>query len=182
MNTSGLKIFSFILIAIMVSSLVSAEIFVSINAQKQGKLKGGSTAKAHPGEIVAYGYSHEINSPRDAASGLATGKRQHKALSITKSVDVSTPQLYQALVTNENLPTVTLIFTRPSSGGTGTEENYFKVTLTNAHISNIKTEFPSVNGAPSTTPTDTVSFTYQKIQWDYLPGATTASDDWETVA
>jgi len=34
---------------------------------------------------------HEVLSPCDAASGLPTGKRQHKPLSITKEVDKSSP-------------------------------------------------------------------------------------------
>jgi type VI protein secretion system component Hcp len=41
--------------------------------------------------------------PRDAASGLPTGKRQHKPISITKELDKSTPLLMQALCTNENV-------------------------------------------------------------------------------
>lgn len=35
-------------------------------------------------------------SPRDAASGLPTGKRMHKPLTITKELDKSSPMLYNA--------------------------------------------------------------------------------------
>lgn len=43
--------------------------------------------------------SHSVTSPRDAASGLATGKRQHKPLAITKEWNKSSPQLFSLVVT-----------------------------------------------------------------------------------
>lgn len=43
--------------------------------------------------------SHSITSPRDAASGLPTGKRQHKPMTIVKEWSKSTPQLFSLVVT-----------------------------------------------------------------------------------
>lgn len=43
--------------------------------------------------------SHSVVSPRDAASGLATGKRQHKPMSISKTMDKSSPKLFNLVVT-----------------------------------------------------------------------------------
>lgn len=51
--------------------------------------------------------SHSIKSPRDSASGLATGKRMHKPMTITKSLDKSSPQLF-ALVVTESGSSVTI--------------------------------------------------------------------------
>ena len=42
---------------------------------------------------VKNGRTRWISSPRDAASGLPTGKRQHKPVSVTKPVDKATPLL-----------------------------------------------------------------------------------------
>jgi hypothetical protein len=39
----------------------------------------------------------EVVSPRDAASGLPTGKRQHKPMTITKELDKSTPKLAESV-------------------------------------------------------------------------------------
>ncbi|MCB1185762.1 type VI secretion system tube protein Hcp [bacterium] len=44
-----------------------------------------------------------LSSNRDAASGMASGKRQHKPLTITKEIDKSSPLLYNVLVNNENV-------------------------------------------------------------------------------
>ena len=106
--------------------------------------------------------SHEIVSPRDPASGLPTGKRQHKAFTITKELDKSTPLLLGALVTNENLPTVTFAYTH---GGTP----YLTVKLTNANIAS--------NEQVGTT--ETIEFTYQKIEWTWIAGDISASD-WQS--
>lgn len=51
--------------------------------------------------------SHSVISPRDAASGLPTGKRQHKPMTITKELDKSSPQLF-SLVVAEPGSTVTI--------------------------------------------------------------------------
>lgn len=51
--------------------------------------------------------SHSIKSPRDAASGLATGKRMHKPMTITKQLDKSSPQLF-TLVVPESGSSVTI--------------------------------------------------------------------------
>ena len=80
--------------------------------------------------------SHEIVSPRDAASGLPTGKRQHKPMVITKEVDKSSPLLYNALVNNENLSSFELKFMTPDSAAAA-EKNHYTVKLTNANIASI---------------------------------------------
>lgn len=42
---------------------------------------------------VAIVVSYSVKSPRDAASGMATGKRQHKPVTFTAQLDKSSPQL-----------------------------------------------------------------------------------------
>ena len=59
-------------------------------------------------------WNHEVISPRDAASGLPTGKRQHKPLSVTGMVDKATPILYNILVNNENITDFALRLWRPA--------------------------------------------------------------------
>jgi type VI secretion system secreted protein Hcp len=125
---------------------------VNIVAQKQGAI----------GPITLQAMSHEIVSPRDAASGLPTGKRQHKPITITKQLDKSTPLLLNALATNENLTSVTITV---NGGGSPVAT----IKLTNASIADYVD-----HGT-----TETWSFTYQKITWTWLDGGITASDDWE---
>ncbi len=59
----------------------------------------------------------EVTSPRDAASGLATGKRQHKPYTITSTIDKSTPILYKSVSGNETTADGSLA--SRSGGGAG---------------------------------------------------------------
>jgi type VI secretion system secreted protein Hcp len=125
---------------------------VLITAQKQGALP----------QFDLQGFSHEIVSPRDPASGLPTGKRQHQPIVITKQLDASTPRLLSALVTNEDLSSVVITL---DEGGNAVAT----VTLTNASISDYQAHGTA----------EQWSFTYQKITWTWTDGGITASDDWE---
>src|ERR1043165_4020450 len=89
--------------------------YLTLKGQKQGNINGSVTQKGHENQIMVIAVSHEVVSPRDAASGLPTGKRQHKPLVITKEIDKATPLLYKALVTNETLTSFVLNFYQPSS-------------------------------------------------------------------
>jgi type VI secretion system secreted protein Hcp len=123
--------------------------------------------------------NHEVISPRDAASGLPTGKRQHHALVITKEVDKSTPLLMNVLVHNENIRDFRLDFWQPSR--TGKELQFYTIELINASIAGIRFEMLN-NRYPENMQhkeREHVSFCYQKIIWTYQEGGITAEDDWE---
>ena len=126
---------------------------LSATGQKQGAF-----AKSIP--LIAV--SHEVVSPRDPATGQATGKRQHKPFTMTMQWGATTPKFITALTTNENLSSVLIGLLR-----SGTQVG--KIKLTNAHVSDyVQTD----QGLA-------LSFTYQKIEWTWVQGGITASDDWE---
>ncbi len=102
------------------------------------------------GEIEVNSWSwgvSNVTGPRDSASGQATGKRQHQPLMIKKSIDKATPLLFKAMSNGTHYKTVTL--TRGS----------YKVTFFDVFIS----EFAH-DGVAGAEPTESVSFTYQKIE------------------
>ena len=49
--------------------------------------------------------TYDVKSPRDAASGLATGKRQHGEVKITKEWSASSPML-KVTISDQNAPLV----------------------------------------------------------------------------
>jgi len=153
--------------------------YVTIKGQKQGAIKGDVTQKGREGTIPGLALSHDVVSPRDAASGLPTGKRMHKPLTITTPWGSATPKLFTALFTNENLTSVNMRFWRPAATG-GTEIQFMTIDLTNASISDIQSQVPDVRD-PALAKYEEyheISFTYQKIQITYTDGAITATDDW----
>lgn len=152
--------------------------YLKIKGQKSGDIKGSVTQKGRENMIRVLAVSHAIVSPRDAASGLPTGKRQHKPMVVTMELDRSTPLLHAALVTNETLSSVELRFWAPSlkgQAGVGAETQHYTVKLTNASISEIRTIKANDPQAPDTLE---VSFTYQKIEWLWTDGGISSSDDW----
>lgn len=151
---------------------------VTLVGETQGKIEGSVTQAGREGTLEVYGFTHELTAERDAASGLPTGKRQHKPLTITKPVDKASPLLQQALVTNENITEWAIRFYRPER--TGKEEQYYTITLENATVVNMRTEqlntqYPE-NGSHAVR--EHVSFTYEKITWTNENEGTSAQDFW----
>jgi len=159
--------------------------YLKMKGQKQGDFKSNVTQKGREGLIMVIAVDHSIVAPRDAASGLSTGKRMHKPLGITKVTDPTTPLLYNALVHNENIPTFKLDFYTTQQTNrqesTGVEWNYFTIELTNASI--CSGDFRMLNNKnPELMRYEEYEqwgFVYQKIQWTYQKGGQTAIDDWE---
>jgi type VI secretion system secreted protein Hcp len=153
--------------------------YLKLKAQKQGEIKGSVTQKGREGKIAVIAVSHDIVSPRDAASGLPTGKRMHKPFVITKELDKATPLLYSVLVNNENVPEWELQFWQPSA--TGAEKQHYTVKLTNANIASITFRLAN-NKHPDLmkfAEYEEIAFTYQKINWTWTDGGISAEDDWE---
>jgi type VI secretion system secreted protein Hcp len=68
----------------------------------------------------------------DPASGLPTGKRQHRPATIVKKLDALSPALFQAAVTNRTLTAVECSFYRLKARKA--KELYFRITLTQPRI------------------------------------------------
>jgi len=149
--------------------------YLRLKGRQQGDIKGSVTQKGRENRIAVIAFSHEIASPRDAASGQAIGKRRHGPLVITKELDRSSPLLRAALVANEIITSLTLDFFSPQKAGTGTgtEVNDFTITLANASIASVRMTTPN-NKVPELSKLATyeeIAFAYQKITWTWVNGA-----------
>ncbi|WP_438022250.1 type VI secretion system tube protein TssD [Sorangium sp. So ce233] len=153
----------------------------------QGPIDGSVTQKGREKSVAIIAVQHQIVSPRDPATGMPSGKRQHKPFVITKELDKATPLLYNALVNNESISEWELKFYTPGTQATkniGKEQNHYTVKLTNATVASIdfymeNTRRPDAREIPEY---EKVAFTYQKIEWSYDDGdgARQADDDWES--
>lgn len=128
--------------------------------------KSGDIPAAREAALTCVRISHSVVSPRDVASGLPTGQRQHKPLVCSiRNVSKGVLSLMQALYVNENMKTATFTF-----GGADTST----LTLTNANIASFDTR-SDADGLYFD-----ITFTYQKIEW--TKDGTTAADDWRANA
>jgi type VI secretion system secreted protein Hcp len=174
MNKVGL-LASSLLIAAAVAASASASaaysFLVTVTGQKTGKFKGPLE-----GKIPAVAFSYSVRSPRDPASGQATGKRQHSPIAFTKTWDATSPQFFNSIVSNENLSSVLFEFSQPDAKGVS--QVYQTIKLTNASVSGFTRRAGASSG-----PTDLedVSLTFQKIEITHVEGGITAVDDWNSA-
>ncbi|WP_114789393.1 type VI secretion system tube protein TssD [Niabella yanshanensis] len=156
--------------------------YLKITGSKQGIIKGSCIQRGKEGLIEVIAFDHEITSPRDAATGQASGKRQHQPLVVTKELDKSTTALIQALIQNETLSSFELKFFAPNklgtAGGQGAEFNHFTIRLKNASVTGIKTIMPN-NKNPELSKYaeyEECSFVYEEIEWVWTLGSLTTND------
>ena len=161
------------------------QFYVTIQGAKQGQFKGngGGVRKAREGakggKIAGVRFLLEATSPRDLATGHASGKRQYKPIQITKEWDASSPQLFQALIQNEVLKTVLFEFVKTNEQGN--EFVYHTVKLTNATVSELRSYLDLTDTTGDSFDAhelEDVSFTFQKIEIENKEAKTAAADDW----
>ena len=170
---------------ILVAALVGAWMAACPTAQtaesismKVDGIEGEVTQRGKEGQIEVFAFSHEVASPYDVATGQATGKRSHSPLKTVARISKATPLLAQALGTNQILKKVEIFFWRTSQ--TGTEENYFKITIENCRVVSRRLWSPNKLDASTSSyiPLEELSFSYQKITWTYLDGNIQYQDLW----
>lgn len=125
----------------------------------------------HGGSILGNGRSFEVlafdfgtETPRDAATGQASGKRQHSPVTLVREVDSASPLLLQALAGG----TVSLVV------GADT------FILHGVNVVSSKSLVLGTTKSADTNELERISFTFQKIEVSNPPGKKSASDDWTT--
>jgi type VI secretion system secreted protein Hcp len=114
-------------------------------------IPGESTAAGHVGDNDATGFTLSVTNPGVPTATFAD-------VSVTKYVDKATPTMLVDVAGNITISTVTLFVQSTSPSNL----DIYKVILTNARITGV-TDAGLANGRP----TETVTFTYQKIEIDY---------------
>ncbi len=153
--------------------------YLTIVPERGPPILGSVTQKGREGSIYVVASRHEIVAPRDPASGKPTGKRVHKPFLCTKEIDRSSPLLYALLTDNENIKSAQIDYW--ASTPTGLEKLRYTVVLTNATITGITSKMannriPKLAGIPVR---EEVALVYQRIEWTWIEGNVSASDDWE---
>jgi len=138
----------------------------------------GSVSNHPPTSIEISSFSWGASNSVSTAKGSGAGKVNFQDFSITKKIDISSPNLFQACASNQNLGTVYLYLDVPGqAGSTGVADytTYGTYTLTNAHIascSETSDEIPSESVTSDDVPSESISFNFQKITFDYNSGST----------
>lgn len=143
-----------------VSAVAAVDYYITVVGTKQGQFKGEAVRAGAPtGSIHLTSVVKEMP--------VATGKRQHSPITITKEVDSASPMFAQALVTNETLKLVQIVL---QGTGAGAGKVAQKIVLTNARIMGIR----KAGNA------ETITLDYESIEVTWTDGGKTAMDDWST--
>jgi type VI secretion system secreted protein Hcp len=152
--------------------------YVTIRGNKQGIFKGQTVQSGHQGQITGFQFLMQLSAPQNMATGQASGKRQYAPVTFTKEWDASSPQIFEAVSSNEVLSLVEFDFVRAGAGGQ--DEVYETIKLTNATISAVKRYmgFPDAGEPPDPRQLEDVSLTFSKIEISNNDGKTVFMDDW----
>ena len=152
---------------------------ISIKGVKQGQFKGElPNLKQRDDWMAALRFSMAVSVPHNELTGMATGRRKHTPIKITKEWGAASPQILQALAVAEVLNPVILEFTRTNPNG---EEMVFqRVTLANAIVSDVTRshETGATGAGADHLDLEEISFTFQKITVEDIMGKTSFVDDW----
>jgi type VI secretion system secreted protein Hcp len=140
-----------------VPAMAAVDAYMTVKGAKQGSIKGDRMSETIRLVRVVR------NTPM--ATGMATGRRMHSTITITKEVDAASPKLFQASTSNETLSEVVITF-EGASGGAKTAQ---RIVLTNATILSIRKAGRN----------EEITLDYQSIEVTWTDGGKTATDDWE---
>lgn len=149
-----------------------ARVYVKVTGQRRGDIAGDSTARGHEHWLIGTGIDYEVAVPRDAASGLPTGRRRHSPVTVTMPWSAASPVLFEVAVTNEVLTKV--VFEVPAMHADGTEMITERITLTDGTVSDFRHVLDPTEG----TGVDRVAFTFRRISIEDLIARTSGIDDW----
>ncbi len=124
--------------------------YMKVTGTRQGDFKGDSSNPRRVGWIKCLDFQLQFESPRDQASGQASGKRIWKPIVITKQWDAASPQFLQALATN----------------------------LTDASVTEVRQYIGRHGEAVDLIELEQVGFTFRRIDVEFKIGGTIFSDTW----
>lgn len=152
-------------------------IYLTLNGQLQGLISSGCSSQAsignkaqttHLDQIMIYELSHGLTRNQNV---------NHQTVVIKKPVDKSSPLLNKSITENE---TLTCNFEFYRTNRAGMSELYYKIKLIDATIKDIRLSSPDSLNNPGGQPTETISFTYNSVEWEHCLAGTSTYSLWNT--
>ncbi len=163
------------MILVMVMALIVPFCSYSAAYMKFDGVDGESKDEMHRDWIDIESWSWGVSRNSDRASGLPTGKRQHRPLNFTKYVDKATPKLFEFCTEGNNAKEVTIELTRTDADGQ--QVTYLLIHLENVRVSSYNISGGSDDGG-DIRPTESVTLNYERIRFTHIESGVEHSDDW----
>jgi len=127
-------------------------------------IKGESKDSDHSDEIEVLSYRHGVSqgpgSDPSVAGSLTAGRCEHEDLTVTKRIDISSPQLNLYCCNGKHIPEMVLTLHRAG----GEKVKYAEIRCTDVLITSVN---PWADGRAGELPSEEVTFRYGKIEWTY---------------
>ena len=157
-------------LALLLATFVTPA-FSAVNAYMEISEGGTAYQSGGHGHIPILSFKNSALTPGETSSGrMVQGHRKWSPFVITRRLDGSSPSLRK--LSTEHKPVVVKI-TSVDIDPRGKSKPMYTITLTGARISSYSTS------SGGDRPTESISFTFQKITWTYARGGKAATDDWE---
>ena len=142
-------------------------------------IKGGCDVKEREYSIEFKGFHHNLSIPTDNGTGKPTGTRQHSPMMIVKEFDYSSPYLYKAVASGQNLKSAEIRWYKINDAGQ--EVEYFSMMMENVTVISIGPVMYDVKSqyGEKRNHLDVVELMYEKITWRYADGNIIHSDSWK---
>ena len=126
-------------------------------------------------KIMVQALNHGIFVPK----GQGAGRRMHKPLIITKTLDKASPLIQVAMCSGELLSQCRVEWYRTSAQGV--QEHFYTIELEDALIVGAEVLMPHCldSGMAHYTQLEKVHFIYQRIYWRHEVSRTMGADEWQ---
>lgn len=162
---------------------MASPIYMWIQDEAGNAVEGSVTiSDDRKGSIEVIEMKHNVEIPTDKHTGALTGMRRHNALEITKAVDKSSVELFQAVTTGKTLKNVVLRYY--AINHEGVEQEYYRVEYEDVKVSSLTNELMNVKDPDSDRfpHIERISMRYKKMTTVFADGNLTHSDSWEERA
>ena len=141
-------------------------------------IPGESTSKAFDKQIEVSSFQWGVSNGA-AVGGRGASQPTADDIVITKTIDASSALLLGACLSGKVVKTGVFTFEKDRSTKAAAEVKFLQIKLTNVLVSSY--DIGDASGA-NNAPTDRVSFSFQKIEFDYTPlGAATITTVWQPI-
>jgi type VI secretion system secreted protein Hcp len=148
------------------------------NSRVYGVSQGLKTL--NPSNIDAIQFKFEVQSPYDASTVHASGRRRHEPITITKETDASSPSLFRMSCNQEAFDTLNINFEQVDSKGL--KQPYLAMNLTKVAIVGFKRKpHQGKLSSKDVFELEEISFAFQKIEVVRKNGKSSMDDDWAAV-
>ena len=141
-------------------------------------IKGSVTVQNREGSVEVLAFDHGVYIPTDGNTGKLTGTRVHVPLTFVKEFDASSPYLYKAVTSGQNLQGLEIKWYKIDDSGQ--EKEYFNMKLEQVKVVSVQPKMHNIKDPEkeSYNHLEEVQLRYEKITWAYKDGNIIHADSW----